>query len=62
MPKSYEQMNRQERTREYNRLSEVLKKQKAEKNPRKAAIRITETRMGHLHQLHVMDKRDDPNY
>lgn len=62
MPKPYEQMSRRERTQEYKRLEAVLKKQVKEKPPRAHAMQITVDRMAHLHQLHTMDKQDDPDY
>lgn len=55
MPKRYEQMNKQERIREYDRLSGVLKKQKAEKPQRADAIQITVGRMQWLTRLHNAD-------
>ena len=62
MPKQYEEMNRAERTKEYNRLAAVLKKQEGEKSKRPGAIQITKGRMRHLHYLHEEDKKNRPGY
>lgn len=57
MPKNYRKMTAKERIEEYDRLSRVLARQRAEKPQRPQAIDITISKMRWLTRLHKDSKQ-----